>query len=247
MVGAEYSFQFSNQESNWSDLKKKQSPSQRKRNAERQDIYDLKNIQKDKIVETKNEQKTAMKDSTAQTEVAKTVEVDNKEVQTTCEEKKEYKNAEAQTIDTKKEALNDQHGINHGHAEKDKVFHFTKNNPCESCTKVFRFKKVVCNSMCDKCIIVIAAKENIALPNKYECEICKKRFKTKTQIKEHNNCYFKSLTFVCEVCRKLWRKKDEFEHHMAHKHNNHDCVRCAGQFEGKDNLDAHYKLKHRAF
>ena len=82
-----------------------------------------------------------MKDSTAQTEVAKTVEVDNKEVQTTCEKKKEYKNAEAQTIDTKKEALNDQHGINHGHAENDKVFHFTKNNPCESCTKVFRFKK----------------------------------------------------------------------------------------------------------
>ena len=31
--------------------------------------------------------------------------------------------------------------------------------------------------MCDECVITIAAKEKLDLPNKYQCEICKKYLK----------------------------------------------------------------------
>ena len=92
-----------------------------------------------------------------------------------------------ETIDMKKKTLNDHKQKNYGHGENES--NEASNKPCESCTKDYNFKKDISNSMCDECIIVIAAKENTTLPNKYECETCKNRFKTKTQFKEHINCY----------------------------------------------------------
>ena len=42
---------------------------------------------------------------------------------------------------------------------------------CDSCSKRFNFDKDISDGMCDECLIVIAKKENIDLPNKYQCEI----------------------------------------------------------------------------
>ena len=88
--------------------------------------------------------------------------------------------------------------------------------PCESCSKIFNFNK----DMCDVCKIAIAEREHILLPNSYQCDICKRSFKTKTQFKQHKLCSYKENSFsnICEVCNKLWTKKDDFEYHMQQKY-----------------------------
>ena len=63
------------------------------------------------------------------------------------------------------------------------------------------------DDMYNECIIGIANKEEIALPNKYQCEIFYKKIKIKTLFMKHTTCYFKSMTFIYEVCTKLWKKK----------------------------------------
>ena len=218
-LGEGYTFSFDNHQDYGRQPPKKKSPSNENRDLER-------------TLKFKNKNAKDAKD-----------EIDIK----ASEPKPKKEDVKDETNNFQKETLNDSPRMNHGLGEKETDQVSKQNKPCESCTKDYNLKKDISNSMCDECIVVIAAEENTILPNKYECEICKNRFKTKTQFKEHKNCYFKNLTFVCEVCKKLWRNEDEFEYHMELKHNNHDCVRCAAQFDGKDNLDAHYKAKHRAF
>ena len=104
--------------------------------------------------------------------------------------------------------------------------------------------------MCDECLISIAEKEMIDLPNRYQCEICRLKFKTKTLFKRHERCFnfgSNSLAFICEVCDRIWKDEEQFENHMKQKHIKHKCVRCNKKVEGKDNLDEHFRAKHRAF
>ena len=124
------------------------------------------------------------------------------------------------------------------------------NEPCDKCTKVFEFYKDLQYSMCDKCILLIAEKEDIKLLNRYQCEVCNRKFKTKTLFEEHRDCFrfgSSSLAFVCESCSKIWKDEDQFEKHMEQKHIIHTCVRCKAKMQGKENLDEHFRTKHRAF
>ena len=121
--------------------------------------------------------------------------------------------------------------------------------PCENCTKSFAFHKEVKENMCDECIICIAQREQIDLPNKYQCTVCKNVFKTKTLFRLHTNCSFgsDSLVYICESCNQVWTDEETFENHMKMKHMIHVCVRCNARLEGKISLDAHFRAKHRAF
>ena len=124
------------------------------------------------------------------------------------------------------------------------------NEPCESCKQVFAYNKDLNYKMCDECLISIAEKEMIDLPNRYQCEICRLKFKTKTLFKRHERCFnfgSNSLAFICEVCDRIWKDEEQFENHMKQKHIKHKCVRCNKKVEGKDNLDEHFRAKHRAF
>ena len=58
------------------------------------------------------------------------------------------------------------------------------NGPCESCKQGFAYNKDLNYNMCDECLINIAKKEMIDLPNRYQCEICRLKFKTKTLFKQ---------------------------------------------------------------
>ena len=122
-------------------------------------------------------------------------------------------------------------------------------NSCETCDKIFNYNNDIRDGMCDACIVIIADKENIRLPNIYHCDICSKTFKTKTLFKQHRDCDFKenSFTFVCEDCQMKWIEKEPFKKHMNEKHIRHICVRCRETLEGKENLDKHFKTRHRAF
>ena len=64
----------------WSDQKKKKSPRQRKRNLERQELFNLKNVQNDNVDTDKH--KLLMRDSTTQTEDEKPIELIDTEAQT---------------------------------------------------------------------------------------------------------------------------------------------------------------------
>ena len=121
--------------------------------------------------------------------------------------------------------------------------------PCEKCIKLFAFHKDVRESMCDECLVCIAQREQLDLPNKYNCKVCGKVFQTKTIFRLHTNCCFDndSLVYICESCDQVWTDEETFEHHMKLKHMIHACVRCNERLEGKNNLDAHFRAKHRAF
>ena len=114
---------------------------------------------------------------------------------------------------------------------------------------MYAFHKDIRDNMCDVCLISIAKKEEISLPFKYQCEVCHKKYETKTQFRQHKHCKFKdsSLTFICEICSKVWKEEEPFEKHMQQKHNKHLCVCCNAKLEGKENLDLHFRAKHRAF
>ena len=122
--------------------------------------------------------------------------------------------------------------------------------PCETCKQVFAYNKDLNYNMCDECLTSISEKELIDLPDRYQCEICKLKFKTKTLFKEHKQCFnfgIHSLAFICVTCDRIWKDEEQFENHMKQKHIKHTCVRCNHKVEGKDNLDKHFKAKHRAF
>ena len=244
MMGKDFSFEFSNQELAAYSHKNK-SPSQIKRSLERQECYDLKHQRNDKIVDAKDrpevsKDKTTKKDFGTQTNNEDKAELKDSEVQTISEKSINSKESETQTLDL--EIGNKNNGkLNNiqGFANEKET------EPCESCFKRFNFD--ISNGMCDECLVVIAEKENLYLPNKYQCEICNKKFKTKTLFRQHDNCYFKSLTFNCEVCPKIWRNEDKFEEHMQQKHTDHVCVRCSVKVKGKEMLDAHFRANHKAF
>ena len=103
--------------------------------------------------------------------------------------------------------------------------------------------------MCDECTVIIAQEEHIVLPNKYQCEECASKFTTKTLFKKHKHCRFDEsyLRFVCDICIEMWTEEEPLEQHMHQKHEKQICVRCNSTFEGKENLNKHYRAEHRAF
>ena len=119
--------------------------------------------------------------------------------------------------------------------------------PCESCLKFYNYQRDLADSMCDECKVIIADKEDLYLPNIFQCDICLKTFKTKTQFMKHKQCEASSFTYTCEVCSLLWKDQEVFENHMKQKHTKHTCIRCNMKVEDKENLDAHFRTRHRAF
>ena len=121
--------------------------------------------------------------------------------------------------------------------------------PCESCLKFFNYKRELGEHMCDECKVAIAENECINLPNNFQCDICLKTFKTKAIFKKHKHCEFEDnhFTYICEVCTLIWKENETFMNHMKQKHILHTCVRCNMKIEGKENLDQHFRTKHRAF
>ena len=43
---------------------------------------------------------------------------------------------------------------------------------CENCNKIFTYNNDMCEDMCDECIVIIADRESIRLPNSYHCDVC---------------------------------------------------------------------------
>lgn len=70
--------------------------------------------------------------------------------------------------------------------------------------------------MCDECLFIIAEKEGIKLPNKYQYKICKETFKMKSHFRVQSHCYFDadSLVYIGEKCSQVWTEEKIFENHM---------------------------------
>ena len=103
--------------------------------------------------------------------------------------------------------------------------------------------------MCDECMFSIAQNKGIKLPNKFQCTICKEAFKIKIHFRMHEHYILnvKSLVFICEECNQVWTDEEIFENHMKQKLLKHICIGCNAKLEGKINLDAHFRARHRAF
>ena len=254
-VGTDFNFKFSNLE-HASFTEKYKSPSQKKRSLERKAQYDLKNLNNFKASDVNvspdlNKKKCGMKDYATQPKDEKIVKGKDSETQTGNEKQVKYKDSETQTFEP--DIFKPEFSVEPENNDEEEAIETIVNEsdifPCESCSKIFNFNKDVKEHMCDVCKIAIAEREHILLPNSYQCDICKRSFKTKTQFKQHKLCSYKENSFsnICEVCNKLWTKKDDFEYHMQQKYCRHNCVRCKAILERKEQLDAHFRTKHRAF
>ena len=101
-----------------------------------------------------------------------------------------------------------------------------------------------------ECIISLAEREFIYLPEKYQCEISQEAFQIKTQFKRHTNCKFHSdlsILYICEECDICWKNEEACNQHMKMKHDILNCVHCNLKCEGKECLDIHYRMKHPVF
>ena len=103
--------------------------------------------------------------------------------------------------------------------------------------------------MCDNCLIAIAEKNNITIPDKFQYEVCKEEFRTRTCFVEHIKYDFsyESLEFKCEECDQLLNSDEHLQNHENQKHTIHACIQCDRTFAGKENLNLHYRARHRAF
>ena len=57
----------------------------------------------------------------------------------------------------------------------------------------------------------------------------------------------KAVRYTCERCDENWPHEVMLNSHKQMEHNIHVCARCNTQYTGKENLDEHIKIKHRAF
>ena len=83
----------------------------------------------------------------------------------------------------------------------------------------------------------------------YKCHLCKLRFVTKRELMMHLKCDHngESMKFMCEECDETWNHEVMLNSHKQENHSIYICARCNAHFKGKQNLDEHFRLKHRAF
>ena len=216
-VGKEFSFDFINKNEH---VKKKISPSQNKRNMERKERF-----QKTKVNEEK--QKANIKTEPDFKEVAvqtdpidKKVDLVMKAIQTNQSNPLGQTALEVKSLEEIK--ITEQ-------VDKDKIDyngHFEEDQKDEE-----RNTNV------------------IQLKPGFKCYLCNSNFSTKSNMKKHHNYHHKDrpIRYTCDRCDENWKHEEMLNSHKGSEHNIYICARCNTQFIGKQKLDEHFRLKHRAF
>jgi len=115
----------------------------------------------------------------------------------------------------------------------------------------------------DKNDFIVELEENDFVPNaneanessdksiishKFVCEICKKTFKKKHQLKNHGLVHSGAKKFACQYCTKMFKQIGHLKTHTEEIHNsdvNHFvCNLCEKSFKSERKLKYHQKFTH---
>ena len=90
-------------------------------------------------------------------------------------------------------------------------------------------------------------KHGVPLPKGWQpfrCDLCKKEFFTKFQLREHKLIHFEDNPFVCELCGNGFKSRTGLNSHMFHKHSsvrNHKCPDCIKSFKTRTQMKVHQR------
>lgn len=118
------------------------------------------------------------------------------------------------------------------HLARHRRTHFEKER-CNQCNEVF-------GNYADHML----KKHGIELPRPFECDICKKNYRTKTHIQTHMRIHrAESRTFACTICRKLFCFATDLRKHMITHSQNRSiiCDICGDAFKSSDTLKCHLR------
>ena len=226
-VGKEFSFDFNNS----NHIQKRLSPSQKRRNFDRQENFiDAKNKKKDENVAAQKENADAL----VQTDVKK--EHADAAVQTDVKkEHPETKTNQTQTIPFKPLDAK----INDDNANEDNQMNI---DDLKIDNTNFELQAELSNTNFGTRLIQ-------PLNSTYKCYLCAQISRTKSDLINHLNFMHKdkAVRYTCERCDENWPHEVMLNSHKQMEHNIHVCARCNTQYAGKENLDEHIKIKHRAF
>ncbi|XP_063441644.1 zinc finger protein 773-like [Mytilus trossulus] len=140
-----------------------------------------------------------------------------------------------------------------------------RNHKCEECEKVFTqryhlirhvknvHKKELENLVCGICNDTFNSeyllKRHVTRHGvmTYACEVCRKEFKTKRQMKEHILSLHAGVKpFKCDQCDKMFTRKYHLERHLMMHAGTKDyqCEYCGKEFSTKGNLLSHVRRVH---
>ncbi len=81
----------------------------------------------------------------------------------------------------------------------------------------------------------------------FECEVCGKRFKTKTNFKMHSAVHSDRRDFKCTICEKSFKRNGDLKIHLRCHENKREfeCKICGKFFNTKSHLNTHYRRIHQ--
>lgn len=103
---------------------------------------------------------------------------------------------------------------------------------------------VECNEVCGNYADHMLKKHGIDLPRPFECDICKKTYRTKTNIQSHMRIHrAASRVFACTVCPKTFCFGTDLRKHIRTHSQNRSiiCDICGDAFKSTDTLKCHLR------
>ncbi|KAH3752600.1 hypothetical protein DPMN_187221 [Dreissena polymorpha] len=91
-------------------------------------------------------------------------------------------------------------------------------------------------------------KHGVPLPKGWEpfrCDLCKKEFYTKFQLREHKLVHFEDNPFVCDTCGTKFKTRTALNSHVFHKHNKEkkfQCQECPKSFKTRTQIKVHMRV-----
>ena len=79
----------------------------------------------------------------------------------------------------------------------------------------------------------------------FTCDLCKKEFFTKFQLREHKLIHFEDNPFVCNTCGTGFKSRTCLNSHIFHKHNKvkrYKCIECPKSFKTRTQLKVHSRI-----
>lgn len=97
--------------------------------------------------------------------------------------------------------------------------------------------------------------KNVHAPNKIECNLCLKKFKSAATLEKHKlyihyKIYLQTeikgnLRFKCDLCQHSFKKKKDLQAHMkSHDNSKIQCEKCDAILKSEQILRNHYRWVH---